>query len=173
MTLAANPIDGKYAALMRSIRFIVFDFDGVFTDNLVYVSQDGTEQVCCWRGDGLGLRALEKLGLQLLILSTEQNPVVSKRAQKLKIECIQGCEDKLETLEKILSRRKIEMRETAYVGNDINDLTCLQRVGLPIVVADAHPDVLSVAKLRTQTPGGKGAVREICDWIAKARQEKL
>jgi YrbI family 3-deoxy-D-manno-octulosonate 8-phosphate phosphatase len=89
--------------------------------------------------------------------------VVSARAQKLKIRCFQNCKDKRNTLEKLSGELGISLDEVAFVGNDINDLPCLNLVGLPIVVNDAHPDVVALARYQTKNPGGYGAVREVCD----------
>ena len=156
-------IDPTLKEAIRNIRLIAFDFDGVFTDNMVYVLQDGSEAVRCCRGDGIGLQKLKKLGIATVIISTEANPVVSARARKLNIRCLQDCEDKRKTLESIVRKSGIAMDKVAFIGNDINDLECLTRVGLPIVVNDAHQDVVSVARYQTRNPGGCGAVREICD----------
>jgi YrbI family 3-deoxy-D-manno-octulosonate 8-phosphate phosphatase len=145
------------------IRLIAFDFDGVFTDNMVFVFQDGSEAVRCFRSDGIGLQKLEKLGIETVIISTEANPVVSARARKLKIRCIQDCQDKLAVLNDIAQKMNITLAEVAFVGNDINDLPCLECVALPIVVQDAYQDVVPIALYQTQRPGGHGAVREICD----------
>ncbi len=163
-------IPAKYMVMddiIKEIRLIAFDFDGVFTDNMVYVFEDGREAVRCSRGDGMGLQKLKRLGIETIIISTEQNPVVSARAQKLKIRCVQGCDDKRAELEKIIRELGISLTQVAFVGNDINDEPCLTCVGLPMVVQDAHPDVLPLARYRTQKPGGKGAVREICDLFAE------
>jgi 3-deoxy-D-manno-octulosonate 8-phosphate phosphatase (KDO 8-P phosphatase) len=148
---------------IRSIRLIAFDFDGVFTDNKVYVFQDGSEAVCCFRGDGIGLDKLKRLGIETVIISTEPNPIVGVRSRKLDIRCVQGCNDKRAALEAIVKELGLTIEQVAYVGNDLNDLTCLAAVGLPMVVQDAHPDVLAVALYRTQVAGGQGAVREVCD----------
>lgn len=156
--------------IARNIRFIAFDFDGVFTDDRVYVMEDGREAVCCFRGDGIGLQKLARLGIETAIISTEANPVVSARAKKLKIRCIQDCNDKRAALEDLLRELGITLAETAFVGNDINDLSCLRCVGLPIIVNNAHDDIAHYAKYRTKVPGGHGAVREICDWIEQAIQ---
>ena len=149
--------------VIQKIRLIGFDFDGVFTDNMVYVLQDGSEAVRCNRSDGIGLQKLKKLGIETVIISTESNPVVSARAQKLKIRCFQNCEDKRKTLQKLAREFGISLDEVAFVGNDINDQPCLSQVGLPIVVKDAHQDVVSIALYQTRNRGGHGAVREICD----------
>jgi YrbI family 3-deoxy-D-manno-octulosonate 8-phosphate phosphatase len=135
----------------------------------VYVAQDGTESVRCLRSDGIGLQRLAHLGIATVIISTETNPVVTARSRKLAVRCIQGCNDKRAALERVMEEMGVGLNQTAFVGNDINDLDCLTVVGLPIVVADAHGDVVRYAKLRTKTPGGYGAVREICDLIAAVR----
>lgn len=155
--------------IVRKIRMVIFDFDGVFTDNRVLVLQDGTEGVFCYRSDGLGLTALKKEGLALLVLSTEVNPVVSSRCQKLSLPCIQACKNKLEVLKLEAAKLNISLKEIVYVGNDVNDRDCLKEVGLPVCVVDSHPDVLPLAQYVTKMPGGYGAVREICDFIIKVR----
>lgn len=154
--------------IIRCIRLVAFDFDGVFTDNMVFVFQDGTEAVRCFRSDGIGLKKLKKLGIETVIISTEANPVVSARARKLKIRCIQDCQDKLAALNDIARELNITLGEIAFVGNDINDLACLECVALPIVVRDAYQDVVPIALYRTKHPGGYGAVREICDLFEEA-----
>lgn len=148
---------------VRAIRLIAFDFDGVFTDNMVYVLEDGSEAVRCSRSDGLGLQNLRRMGIETLILSTERNPVVSARARKLGIRCVQGCEDKGVVLGAAVREMGLSMKQVAFVGNDVNDIECLTKVGLPMVVRDAHPDVVSYALFQTRAQGGRGAVREICD----------
>jgi YrbI family 3-deoxy-D-manno-octulosonate 8-phosphate phosphatase len=149
--------------IIRRIRLVAFDFDGVFTNNMVYVFEDGREAVRCFRSDGIGLHKLKKLGIETVIISTEANPVVSARAHKLKIRCIQDCQDKRAALEDIAHDQGISLGEVAFVGNDVNDLPCLECVTLPIVVQDAHQDVVSTARYQTKNPGGHGAVREVCD----------
>jgi YrbI family 3-deoxy-D-manno-octulosonate 8-phosphate phosphatase len=157
----------KLADLIRGTRLIAFDFDGVFTDNTVYVTDDGRESVRCWRGDGIGLRQVEKLGISTVIVSTETNAVVQHRSRKLAVRCFNGCENKLDTITGIAEEMGISLGQIAFVGNDVNDLVCLAAVGLPIVVMDAHPSVRQVARYRTRAPGGHGAVREVCDLFAE------
>jgi len=160
----------QLAAKFARVRLVVFDFDGVFTDNTVYVAQDGTEAVRCWRGDGLGLAELKRIGIDTVIVSTETNTVVTARSRKLALRCVQGCDDKLSTVRTLAAEFGLSLRDVAFVGNDINDLTCLQAVGVPIIVRDAHPDVVDAAMYRTSAPGGRGAVREVCDAIVFARR---
>jgi 3-deoxy-D-manno-octulosonate 8-phosphate phosphatase (KDO 8-P phosphatase) len=163
-------IETATAADLRAIRFVAFDFDGVFTDDAVYVSQNGTESVRCWRGDGLGLRKLDALGIGTAILSTEVNPVVGLRARKLRIACFQGLEDKRARLEALAGEVGIPLAAFAYVGNDINDLGCFVAVQMPIAVRNAHADVLGQVRYRTEAAGGHGAVREVCDIFARAHR---
>ena len=151
-----------------AISLLVFDFDGVMTDNAVYVFEDGREAVRCHRGDGLGITMLHQLGLPMLVLSTERNPVVQARCTKLRLECHQGIAVKIRALESIVSERGLLPEHVAYMGNDLNDLECLQWVGLPIAVADSVQEVLAAAKYVTRAPGGHGAVREVADLIRAA-----
>jgi 3-deoxy-D-manno-octulosonate 8-phosphate phosphatase (KDO 8-P phosphatase) len=155
--------------LLSTVRLIAFDFDGVFTDNTVYVTQDGVESVRCWRSDGLGLSRLRSVGVQAFIISTEANPVVSARAQKLKLSCKQGVEDKAEAILQTCEELNIPLQETMFVGNDINDIPAFKSVGLPVAVADAYPEIYPYVLYRTQRSGGMGAVREICDLVYNAR----
>ena len=166
-----RPDNSPISERIRSVRLVAFDFDGVFTDNKVYVFQDGSEAVCCFRGDGIGLDKLKRLGIATVILSTEVNPIVGVRSRKLGIRCVQGCNDKRAALGGIVQELGLSLERVAYVGNDLNDLTCLSAVGLPMVVRDAHPDVVAVALYRTDAAGGNGAVREICDLFEHVLKE--
>ena len=154
---------------LHAVRFAVFDFDGVFTDNRVWTNEHGEESIACWRGDALGLRRLAAVGVEHLILSTEVNAAVGARARKIGASCIQGVDDKLPVLQEEASRRGVGLEETAYLGNDVNDADCLDAVGLPVVPADAWPEVVPLAGLVLTRPGGYGCVREFCDavWLAK------
>ena len=167
-TSGLDGIDPNLQRAIRKIRLVAFDFDGVFTDNMVYVLQDGSEAVRCNRSDGIGLEKLKKMGIDAVIISTESNPVVSARAAKLKIRCFQSCKDKRKALESVAQDMGISLSEVAFVGNDINDLACLTAVRLPIVVQDAHPDVVPLAAYRTRNRGGHGAVRQVCDLFEQA-----
>jgi len=153
-----------------SLELIVFDFDGVFTDNSVVTSQNGKESVKCSRADGYGLKRLSDVGIKSMVISSEKNEVVKMRCKKLGIECHQGFEEKLSHLRSIIHKKKVTMDEVAYVGNDINDLECLDACAFPIVVNDAHPEVREKAVYMTKLIGGMGAVREICDLIYHVRK---
>ena len=123
----------------------------------------------CYRGDGLGLARLKSLGIEMVILSTEANLVVSIRAEKLGIPCVQDCEDKLEVLKTYVTELGADLSQVAFVGNDINDRSCLENVSLPVVVADAAEEILPFAKIVLKKRGGEGAVREFCDIVWNAR----
>lgn len=155
---------------LRRVELVIFDFDGVFTDNSVFVSSEGIESVRCWRSDGLGLSRLRELGVATMIVSTETNPVVSKRAEKLKIECRQAIEDKADCVRQISAERGIPLDRIAFVGNDINDIPAIEIAGLSVVVADAYPEAAEHADLMLSKAGGYGAVREFCDMIWEARK---
>jgi len=159
--------------LLERVRLAVFDFDGVFTDNRVWTNGRGEEIVACSRSDGLGLRRLDEVGVQYLIVSTETNPIVSARARKLGIECLQGVDDKLEVLYDQAESRGISLEETAFVGNDVNDAPCLGAVGLAVVPADAWPEAAALSRWVLTRRGGEGCVREFCDsvWRAKGGEE--
>jgi len=158
-----------FAAVQAPIRLLLLDFDGVLTDNHVFVLEDGREAVRCSRFDGIGLRRLERAGIEAVIVSTEVNPVVGARAAKLKIGCRQGLSDKVAAAETLLAERDLDFAACAFVGNDVNDIPLLHRVGLPLGVADAHPDVWPYVRWLTGRPGGSGAVREVCDAFGAAR----
>ncbi len=155
--------------ILASVRLIAFDFDGVFTDNTVYVNQDGVESVRCWRSDGLGLARLRSVGVLAFIISTETNPVVTARAKKLKLPCKQGVEDKAAGILATCKELQVAPRQTMFVGNDINDIPAFQSIGIPVGVADAYPEIHPYILYRTQKPGGFGAVREICDLVFNTR----
>jgi len=146
---------------------LILDFDGVFTDNKVIVFQDGREAVVCNRGDGWGLAQLKRLGVPILVLSTEENPVVQARCDKLGLSCLHGSRDKLASLREWLSAKRMDIAQVVYVGNDVNDLDCLRAVGCGIAVGDSHPQVRAVAKILLAAPGGQGAIRELAELIEK------
>lgn len=144
---------------------VVLDFDGTQTDDRVLIDSDGREFVSVHRGDGLGIAALRKSGLTMLILSTEQNPVVAARARKLQIPVLHGIDRKDLALKQWCEEQGIAPERVLYVGNDVNDLPCFALVGWPVAVASAHDVVRGAARAVTTVPGGDGAIREIASWI--------
>jgi len=160
------------ADTLRAIRLLVTDFDGVHTDDCVYVDETGGEAVRCSRRDGMGVSLLAKAGVPTMILSKEVNPVVAGRARKLRIDVIQGVDDKLAILGEWLKTRGLSFGDIAFVGNDVNDLECLRAARLAFVPRDAHPSVLSQGFSVLSRGGGSGAVREVCDMLVRARQDR-
>ncbi|MGA5584295.1 cytidylyltransferase domain-containing protein [Streptomyces thermodiastaticus] len=144
---------------------VVLDFDGTQTDDRVLIDAEGHEFVAVHRGDGLGVAALRRAGLKLLILSTEQNPVVAARARKLRIPVLHGVDRKDQALKQWCEEQGVAPERVLYAGNDVNDLPCFALVGWPVAVADAHDAVRGAARAVTTRPGGAGAVREIAGWL--------
>ena len=157
---------------LESIRFVAFDFDGVFTDNRVVVSENGLESVICNRSDGVGLAMLREIGIGTAIISTEENPVVAARARKLNIDCYGGSLNKVKTLEGIISPMNIPLSDVAFLGNDVNDLDCLKSVGFPVAVADAFEEVKRISRVVLKKKGGQGAVREFCEMIYRSQNPR-
>lgn len=149
----------------KDIDLIVYDFDGVMTDNRVIVFQDGTEAVIVNRADGLGVDHIRLFGIPQLILSTETNPVVKARANKLGLEVIASCEDKRIALKNYCVQNGFDLGKVLYIGNDINDLEVMKIVGYPVAPADAHPDITEIACIVTKAKGGEGVARELADLI--------
>jgi YrbI family 3-deoxy-D-manno-octulosonate 8-phosphate phosphatase len=160
------------AVRIEQVKAIAFDFDGVFTDNRVYVMQNGDEAVVCDRSDGMGISMLRKAGVPMVIISTERNPVVAVRGAKLQMDVLQGIDDKLPTLEKWASENDLTLDHLAFIGNDINDVECLEGVGLGVVVADAYPLAVAASDMQLSRDGGRGAVREFADLVLSARSDK-
>lgn len=144
---------------------VVLDFDGTQTDDRVLIDIDGGEQVLVHRGDGLGIAALRRAGIEVLILSTETNGVVAARAAKLRVPVIHGVDLKDAALQRWSQESGIDLQRVLYVGNDVNDLPCLALVGWPVAVASAHSVVRTHARLVTDTAGGFGAIHEVASWI--------
>lgn len=162
--MTSTPLDDVWP---ETIDLIVFDFDGVMTDNRVFVASDGTEMVACNRSDGLGIDRLRARGQRMIIVSTERNSVVAARGEKLQIPVYQDTRNKRLFLLNFLEREGIDPAHVAFVGNDVNDLECMKIIGLPVAVADAYPEILDVARLVLERKGGHGAVREFADRLCE------
>ena len=153
-------------------QLLVMDFDGVFTDDTVITDQDGRESVICSRSDGFGLDMLRQHGkVHALILSREENPVVSARARKLKLEVYQGVQDKAQAIQQLIKERNLAQAEVIYIGNDLNDLPVLPYVGYFACPQDAHSEVIRRADLVLSKPGGCGAIRELVEIILRSEHE--
>lgn len=159
--------------LPGSVRLVVFDFDGVLTDNRVWVSENGSEQVAANRSDSLGISMLrEQAGVEMVVLSRETNPVVAARCRKLKLPVLQSVLDKGSALRAMMAEKGLQQGEVVYMGNDVNDLPCFPLAGCAVAPADAHPQVVKQADLVLKMKGGHGAVRELCDLILSKHSSK-
>ena len=150
---------------LENIEAIVFDFDGVLTDNKVYLDQDGKESVSCSRADGLAFDVLHELKKPTYILSTEKNPVVTARANKLKIHAIQGISNKVDGIKDLALKKNFDLQRTLYVGNDLNDYRVMQLCGYTACPSDSHPIIKEMAAIKLKTLGGCGIVRELLEDI--------
>jgi 3-deoxy-D-manno-octulosonate 8-phosphate phosphatase (KDO 8-P phosphatase) len=152
---------------MNLFKLIAYDFDGVMTDNKVFVDQLGNEMVQVSRADGLGVSEIRKLGIEQMILSTETNPVVSARAEKLGLFCLQGIDNKAQALTDYCKNHQLELRDVAYVGNDINDLEVMKLVGTTFCPSDAHVSIKEISQYILASKGGEGVSREIFDKLTQ------
>ena len=170
----------KPCPALSTIHTVAFDFDGVFTDNKVWVDQDGRESVRCDRGDGFAFDLVRsfcrrgRLDAEFFILSKEPNPVVLARARKLKLDCHHGVHDKLAFMQEYLAQRfpgdQAAFAGLVYVGNDLNDLPLMKHAGYAVAPADAHHLVRSVAHLIIERPGGEGFVRAFIERLLKINE---
>jgi len=161
---------GKQRKLMPgTVRLIICDFDGVVTDNHVITDQDGRESVTASRSDSMHIKTLREKGIELIILSSEANPVVLARAKKMGVEAIHnaGMQNKGRVMREVLEQKNVKAENVIYIGNDLNDLPCFEIAGWSVAVADAYPDVLRAADHVLTRNGGHGAVRELCEIVLK------
>ncbi|MBL7004349.1 MAG: HAD hydrolase family protein [Gammaproteobacteria bacterium] len=148
---------------INNIDVFVFDFDGVLTNNMVYLDQNGKESVSCSRGDGLAFDALRKLKKTAYILSTEKNTVVSARAKKLQISALQGAENKVSGIQEIIKKENCKLENVLYVGNDLNDYRVMSICGFTACPADSHEKIKQISDITLKTNGGCGIVRELLE----------
>jgi 3-deoxy-D-manno-octulosonate 8-phosphate phosphatase (KDO 8-P phosphatase) len=152
---------------IADVKLIIYDFDGVMTNNKALLMDDGREAVFVHRGDGFAVSRIKEKGIPQIILSTETNPIVAARAKKLGIPVFHAVEDKKAALETILKDRKVDRKDVIFVGNDLNDETAMRLVGWPIAPADACSQIKKIAKIVLSTQGGDGVVRELLDLLEK------
>jgi 3-deoxy-D-manno-octulosonate 8-phosphate phosphatase (KDO 8-P phosphatase) len=148
---------------ISKIKLFVLDFDGVLTNNKVFLNENGEEFVSCSRGDGLAFDALRKLNIQTIILSTEKNKVVSARAKKLKIEAIQAVKNKKDALLEILNQNQLAKDEVVFIGNDVNDINAMLLCGVTFCPIDAHQLVQETAMTILNSRGGDDVMREVLE----------
>jgi N-acylneuraminate cytidylyltransferase len=172
--VATGGLDMVWAGRARrpmpaSVKLIVSDFDGVITDNRVWTNENGLETVAASRSDSMHIRTLRERGVEVMILSSEPNPVVKARAEKMGVESVQGIDirGKGEALKILLAEKNVDAENVIYIGNDLNDLPCFEVAGWAVAVADAYPEVLQAADHVLAKPGGHGAVRELCELVLK------
>lgn len=161
-----------FQAALRAVKLLVLDVDGVLTDGRLFYGAKGEELKAFHVRDGHGIKEIMSAGIDVAIISGRKSEAVAQRARELGIRhVVQGAHDKLAALHKLARARKLALDYCACVGDDTPDVPVLEACGVGIAVADAHPDALAAADLVTQTRGGRGAVREVCDWLLAARPE--
>ena len=151
--------------ILKGIKLIVYDFDGVLTDNRVILNEDGKESIVVNRSDGLAINMVKSIGIRQLILTTEKNKVVKARAQKLDIPFMQGIQNKKEALIIYCKQNKIPLEKVLYIGNDINDLEVMKIVGFPVCPSDAYKQIKEISSIILNVAGGAGVVRELIEYI--------
>jgi len=168
-TLQSIP-PGRAAAL----RLLVLDVDGVLTDGRLYFGARGETLKVFHVRDGYGIRTLRAAGVEMAVISGRRSSAVKVRCRELEItHVIQGAQDKVSAFEKLRARLNVQPAECACIGDDIPDVPLMRIVGLAFAVADAHDSARAAASFITRLPGGRGAVREICDLLLAARARSL
>jgi 3-deoxy-D-manno-octulosonate 8-phosphate phosphatase (KDO 8-P phosphatase) len=157
---------------LNSVELIIYDFDGVMTDNKAIIFSDGTEGVIVNRSDGLAVKHIKAMGIPQVIISTEQNEVVLARAEKLGIPAVNNVWDKKERVLKYCAENKHALKNTIYLGNDLNDLEAMKIVGIPMCPLDAYPEIKKISKHRFAKKGGGGVIRELADLLRKNKIKK-
>jgi 3-deoxy-D-manno-octulosonate 8-phosphate phosphatase (KDO 8-P phosphatase) len=171
-TLSAQSWDPSVLDRASSIRLLCLDVDGVLTDARLYFDHEGREYKSFNARDGLGIRLLQKAGIEVAVISGRSSPVVEKRMQSLGIRwCFQGIENKASVLPSIEACSGIPREHIAHVGDDLIDLPLMRAVGMAIGVQDAHPSLSPFLHYRTRQKGGEGAVREVCDLLIVAHDK--
>ena len=148
-------------------KIIITDFDGCLTDDRVWLNQDGEEFVAANRKDGLAVKRLKTLGVEVIIASTETNKVVLARGNKMGVEVLQGLVDKAEAIEQYLKQKNLSWNDVWYIGNDVNDLGAIERADLSLCPADAVKKVRKTVDIVLKTNGGRGILSEIATELEK------
>jgi 3-deoxy-D-manno-octulosonate 8-phosphate phosphatase (KDO 8-P phosphatase) len=171
VTATTDPRIAAFRSVLGAVRMLVLDVDGVMTDGRLFYGPKGELLKAFHVRDGHGIKEVAAAGVTVAIISGRRSPAVAQRARELGIRhVVQGAGDKLAALRKLAKSRGVGLERCACVGDDTPDVPILDACGIGIAVADAHPDALAAADLVTRTYGGRGAVREVCDWLLAARQ---
>lgn len=153
------------------VRLLVLDVDGVLTDGRLYYGARGETMKVFHVRDGLGLKLLAAAGVTVAVISGRRSTMTARRCRELGVRhLLQGVEDKVAAFHRLRSRLRVSPAECACVGDDLPDVPLMREVGLSFAVADAHPQARSAARVVTRLSGGKGAVREVCDYLLEARR---
>lgn len=152
---------------LKDLDILFFDFDGVLTDNKVYLDQNGSEIVSCSRSDGMAFVLLNKIKKKTYIISTETNKVVVARAKKLKIPFLYGVKNKSQEIKKLSKEKKFNLKRTLYTGNDLNDYEAMKLCGYSACPSDSHKEIRKIATFVLDAKGGSGVVRELLEKIFK------
>lgn len=158
--------------IAKALKLLILDVDGVLTDGSIILDNEGNELKVFNVKDGHGLKMLSQIGVKIAIITGRYSKAVERRAKELGItEVYQRCYVKTSAYEHLINKLEITDREVAYIGDDVVDISLMKRVALPIAVADAADETKSVALFVTKSAGGKGAVREVCELIIKAKDK--
>lgn len=159
---------------LAQVRLLCCDVDGVFSDGRIYLGNDGEEFKAFHTRDGFGIKALRAAGIEVAIITGRQSQIVESRFQALGVPYrFQGCHDKQQPFDELLTTLNLVPQQIAYIGDDIPDLALIRQAGLGVAVQDAHPLVRQAADYVTTLPGGFGAVRELCDLLLQSQGHSL
>ncbi len=165
-------VDESILTIAKEIKLLICDVDGVFSDGLVYMGNDGEELKTFHTRDGYGVKSLMNAGIEIAIITGRQSKIVENRMKALGISLIyQGQDDKVKAYQDICQKLAISPENTGYIGDDLIDWPVMEQVALKVCVADGHPLLAKRANYLTTIKGGHGAVREVCDLILQARNE--
>ncbi len=160
----------KLLEVARNIKLIILDVDGVLTDGSIILDNEDNEFKSFYVRDGHGIKMLIRAGLTVAMITGRYSKVVERRARELGItEVYQRCFDKRGAYRQLIEKYSVDSREVAYIGDDIVDLSLLKGSGFPVAVADAADEAKNAAMMITKNRGGRGAVREVCDFLLKAK----
>ena len=155
---------------LAAIRVLALDVDGVLTDGRLYYGPRGEVLKVFHVRDGFGIRAVQSAGIEVAVISGRRSTMVARRCRDLGIKHVsQGDDDKLPILKRLLKRLNLSAAQCAFIGDDVVDVPLLETVGLAVAVQDAHSEACRAAHIVTTLPGGRGAVREVCDALLAAR----